>query len=219
MDTSSSMTSPLGGESRLAVSQRVIKDFISNREQDRIGLVIFKNESLVLSPLTLDYEALDGLLDEVDQVNLEDGTAIGLGVGESLNLLRESRAQSRVAILLTDGQNNNHTLEPLAATRVAETLGVRLYTIGILDSRASSANVDEQALQEMANITGGRYFPADSPEALAGVYESIDQLEKSRVGRPQYAEYDELALYFLAGAVALLAVELALNATVWRQAL
>lgn len=221
LDTSSSMSTLLGGESRLTAAQRVIKDFIEARREDRIGLVIFRDDSLVLSPLTLDYDALKGLVDDVQRVNLTDGTAIGLGLGESLNLLRESRARSRVAILLTDGQNNNRTLEPLAAARIAETLGIRVYTIGILDSRARSvgANIDEEALRQMAETTGGRYFAADSPEGLASVYESIDQLEKSRVGRTQFAAYDELAVYFLLGAVALLAVELALNATAWRRAL
>jgi Ca-activated chloride channel family protein len=223
LDTSSSMsTTSFGADSRLAVAQRVIKDFISGRKDDRIGLVIFQNESLVLSPLTLDYDALKSLLDNVRSVNLNDGTAIGLGVGESLNLLRESRARSRVAILLTDGENNNTTLQPLAAAKIAETLGIRLYTIGVIDPRTrgrTGANVDEQALTQMAITTGGRYFSADSPQALAGVYQNIDQLEKSRVGRLQFASYDELAVYFLAGAVAILAAELALSATVWRRAI
>lgn len=221
MDTSSSMTTLLGGESRLAVAQRVLKDFVDARSEDRIGLVIFRNESLVLTPLTLDYNALKGLVDDVQRVNLDDGTAIGLGLGESINLLRESRARSRVAILLTDGQNNNRMLEPLAAARIAETLGVRVYTIGILDSRARNvgANVDEEALRQMAEITGGRYYAADTPEGLAGVYESIDRLEKSRVGRLQFAAYDEIALYFLLAAVVVLGLELGLNATVWKRAL
>jgi Ca-activated chloride channel family protein len=221
LDTSSSMsTTTLGNQTRLEVAQNVIKDFINGRKDDRIGLVVFRDESLVLSPLTLDYQALDGLLDGVSQVNLNDGTAIGLGVGESLNLLRDSKARSRVAILLTDGQNNNTQLEPLAAAKIAQTLGVRLYTIGVIDprSRGSSGNVDEKALTEMANVTGGRYFSADSPQALASVYQNIDQLEKSRVGRPQFAAYHELALYFLAGALAFVGLEFAMSATLWRRA-
>jgi len=221
LDTSSSMsTTTFGGGSRLAAAQRVIKDFISGRKDDQIGLVVFRDESLVLSPLTLDYDALKGLVDQAQQVNLPDGTAIGLGVGESLNLLRESKARSRVVILLTDGQNNNSTLDPLAAAKIAQTLGVRIYTIGVIDksARGGGSNVDEQALTQMANVTGGRYFAADSPEALAGVYDSIDKLEKSRVGRIQFAAYEELAVYFLGGALALLALELFLNATVWRRA-
>jgi Ca-activated chloride channel family protein len=220
LDTSSSMsTTVFGNEPRLAVAQRVIKDFISGRKDDQIGLVIFRDESLVLSPLTLDYDALKGLVDQAQQVNLPDGTAIGLGVGEGLNLLRESKARSRVVILLTDGQNNNSTLDPLAAAKIAQTLGVRIYTIGVVDkTRGGGPNVDEQALAQMANVTGGRYFAANSPEALAGVYDSIDKLEKSRVGRIQFAAYDELAVYFLGGALALLALELFLNASVWRRA-
>ena len=223
MDTSSSMSTVFGSgnDTRLGAAQKVLKDFIAGRKDDRVGLVVFRNDSIVLSPLTLDYKALDGLIDGANQVNLNDGTAIGLGVAESLNLLRESKARSRVAILLTDGQNNNPQLEPLAAAKIAQTLGVRLYTIGVIDprSRSGGGNVDEKALSQMADVTGGRYFSADSPQALQNVYQSIDQLEKSRVGRLQFAAYDELAVYFLAGALAFIGLELALNATLWRRSL
>jgi Ca-activated chloride channel family protein len=221
MDTSSSMSgTSLGNQTRLAVAQKVIKDFIAARQDDRIGLVIFQNESLVLSPLTLDYQALQSLVDNVQSVQLNDGTGIGVGLAEAVNLLRESRARSRVAILLTDGENNNPAIEPITAAKIAQTLGVRLYTIGIIDpqSRRGAGNVNEQALGEMAKITGGRYFAADSPQALENVYANIDQLEKSRVGRTQFAAYQELAVYFLAAAVLMLAAEMVLNATVWRRA-
>jgi Ca-activated chloride channel family protein len=220
LDTSSSMATDFGGSSRLEVAQRVISDFISGREEDRIGLVIFQEQSLVLSPLTLDYEALTRLVDDVERVNLRDGTAIGTGLGEALNLLRESTTRSRVVVLLTDGENNAGTVEPAAAARIAETLGIRLYTIGLVDSRAREAgrvNVDEQALLEMAQVTGGRYFPAESEQALAEIYESIDSLEKSRVGRSQFGAYNELAGYFLVAALLVLATELALRVTVWRR--
>ena len=221
MDTSSSMSATLGTkETRLAVAQRVLKDFIGNRSDDRIGLVIFQNESLVLSPLTLDYGALKDLVDNVQRVQLADGTGIGMGVAEAVNLLRESKARSRVVILLTDGENNNPPIEPITAAKLAATLGIRLYTIGIIEAqtRRGAGNVNEQALTQMANLTGGRYFAADSPEALENVCQGIDQLETSRVGRLQFAAYQELAVYFLAAAVVLLALELALNATVWRRA-
>jgi len=222
LDTSSSMATPFGQESRLAAAQRVLNDFIDGRENDRIGLVVFRNESIVISPLTLDYDALQQLVGRVSELNLADGTAIGLGLGEALNLLRESRARSRVAVLLTDGENNNRTIEPLAAARIAETLGIRVYTIGLIDSGArrsgGQVNVDERALAEMAQLTGGRYFPAESGEALAAIYDSIDRLEKSRVGRPQFAAYDELAVYFLMAALALITAEVGLRATVWRRA-
>jgi Ca-activated chloride channel family protein len=217
-DISSSMSTGFGDDTRLAAAQDVLDEFIASRSEDRIGIVVFRDGSLVLSPLTLDYAALRSLVGSVGDINLNDGTAIGVGLADGLNLLRESRARSRVAILLTDGQNNAGQIEPLAAARLAEALGIRLYTIGILESRSSAANVDERALREMAQLTGGSYFPADSPGALASIYASIDQLEKSRIGRPQYAAYNELAVYFLVAALALLAGELALKSTVWRQA-
>jgi Ca-activated chloride channel family protein len=220
LDTSSSMATDFGGSSRLESAQRVITDFISGREEDRLGLVIFQEQSLVLSPLTLDYEALTRLVADVERINLRDGTAIGTGLGEALNLLRESTTRSRVVVLLTDGENNAGTVEPAAAARIAETLGIRLYTIGLVDSRGRASgqvNVDEQALREMAEVTGGRYFPAESEQALAAIYESIDGLEKSRVGRSQFGAYNELAVYFLAAALLMLALELALRVTVWRR--
>jgi Ca-activated chloride channel homolog len=221
LDTSSSMGASLSNDTRLAVAQRVLGQFIEGRTQDRLGLVIFRSASLVLSPMTLDYDALTGMVEQVQRVNLPDGTAIGVGLSDALNLLRDSRARSRVVILLTDGENNSGTVEPLVAARIAETLGIRVYTIGVIEEGArnrGSVNVDERALQEMAQVTGGSYFPAESEQALAQIYESIDQLEKSRVGRPQFGAYNELAVFFLAGALGLLALELGLRGTVWRQA-
>lgn len=220
LDASGSMAGAMGNETRLAVAQRVLTDFISGREEDRIGLVVFREQSLVLSPLTLDYGALKALVAGVGQLNISDGTAIGVGLADALNLLRESKARSRAVVLLTDGENNAGEIEPLAAAQVAETLGIRVYTIGVIDSRSRSegrVNVDERALFEMARITGGRYYPAESEEALSAVYENIDQLETSRVGRPQFAAYNELAVYFLVAALVLLALELGLRASVWRQ--
>jgi Ca-activated chloride channel family protein len=221
LDTSGSMsTNDLGPDTRLAAAQKVLDNFISGRTDDRIGLVIFRSSSLVLSPLTLDYDALRALLQSVNDVNLTDGTAIGVGLADGLNLLRESRARSRVVILLTDGENNAGQIDPLAAALIAQALGIRLYTVGIIDpgSRASGKpNVDEQALQQMAQLTGGSYFPAESEAALRAIYASIDQLEKSHVGRPQYGAYNELAVYFLVAALGLLALELILRSTLWRQ--
>ena len=220
IDLSSSMTAAMSTGSRQEVAQRVLAEFIEGRTDDRIGLVIFREEALVLSPLTLDYEALTDLLQQAPQVSLPDGTAIGVGLTSAIDLLRESRARSRVAILLTDGENTVESIQPLAAARIAEALGVRVYTIGVISPgfRGANVNVDEEALKEMAEITGGQYYPAESEEALEEIYASIDQLEKSRIGRPQFASYDELGVYFLIGALALLALELTLRGTVWRQA-
>jgi Ca-activated chloride channel family protein len=171
--------------------------------------------------MTLDYEALGGLVGRVNDVNLPDGTAIGVGLSDGLNLLRDSRARSRVVVLLTDGENNAGNIEPLTAARLAQTLGIRLYTIGAVDSktrRGGQQNVDEKALTEMAKVTGGQYYPADSEETLDEVYKGIDKLEKSRVGRTQYGSYDEYAVYLIVAALAMLSLELALRSTLWRQA-
>ena len=222
LDTSGSMSaSLLGTDTRLVVAKRVLGNFVVGRKDDRLALVIFRDQSLVLSPPTLDYDALLGLISQVERVNLADGTAIGLGLADGLDLLRDSRARSRVVGLPTDGENNNRTIEPLAAARIAQTLGIRVYTIGVIDPTtrgASVANVDERALQEMANLTGGKYFPAESEEALGAIYDSIDSLEKSHVGRTQFAAYNELSIYFLAAALALLTAEALLRTTVWRRA-
>jgi Ca-activated chloride channel family protein len=222
LDLSSSMqSSSLGTGTRQEVAQRVLTEFVEGREEDRIGLVIFREETLVLSPLTLDYDALAELLTRAPQVGLSDGTAIGNGLAAAVDLLRESRARSRVAILLTDGENTAGTVEPLAAARIAETLGIRVYTIGVLAPGARGSgqlNINETALREMANLTGGQYYPAESEQALAAIYTSIEELEKSRVGRPQYGQYNELAAYFIVVALALLALELGLRSSVWRQA-
>ena len=222
LDTSSSMTAlSLGDDTRLAVAQKVIHDFIEGREEDRVGLVIFRDRSLVLSPLTLDYEALRALVDRRRAGQPPDGTAIGVGLSDGLNLLRDSRARSRVVILLTDGENNAGEHRAAGGRAHRRDAGhPRLHDRRARDgSRAgSTANVDERALQEMAQLTGGRYFAAESESALDADLQSIDQLEKSRVGRTQFGAYDELAVYFLVAALLLLALELALRATVWRQA-
>jgi len=221
MDTSSSMSTPFGKDTRYGAAQRVLTDFIKNRHDDRIALVIFRESSLVLSPLTLDYNALTALVANVQQVNLSDGTAIGVGLADAVNLMRESKARSRAIIFLTDGENNSGAIEPLAAARIAETLGVRVYTIGVIDPRSrrsGNPGVDEKALQQMAEVTGGRYFPADSEQSLSDVYKTIDTLEKSRIGRTQYGAYDEYAPYLVVAALVLLAMELGLRATVWKQA-
>ena len=219
LDTSSSMSAGyLGDDTRMVVAKRVLQEFVKGRESDQIGLVIFRERSLVISPLTLDYEALDGLIGNVDQLNLPDGTAIGIGLADAVEQLRESKSRSRVVVLLTDGENNAGTVEPLVAARIAETLGIRVYTIGAVTRTSNNgANVDERALREMAELTGGRYFPAESEDALATIYASIDELEKSRVGRPQFGAYNELAVYFLAAALAFLLLEVLLRATVWRR--
>ena len=223
LDVSSSMEQEfLGDETRLEVAKRVVADFIRGRENDRLALVAFRSQSLVLSPLTLDYSALVQLLESAPTGPIPDGTAIGLAAADTLNLLRDSQARSRVVILLTDGENNRFEVQPLAAARLAEALKIRVYTIGIVtETRPAQLvvppNVDEEALKRMADLTGGLYQRVTSPEALEAVYRDIGELEKSRVGRERFAASHERALYFLVPALALLALEVALAGTVFRR--
>jgi Ca-activated chloride channel family protein len=230
LDVSGSMTeSTLGGETRMEVAKKVLSDFIAGRENDRLGLVVFRSQSLALSPLTLDYRALQGLVDGADAAPIPDGTAIGLAVADSLNLLRESHARSRIVILLTDGENNRFEVEPLAAARIAGALKMRVYTIGVVDSPSSGPaeegsagpprrlNLNEEALRRMAEVSGGRYYQADSPDTLAGIYDEIGKLEKSRVGRERFSAFDERAALFLLPGLALLGLEVLLASMVFRR--
>ena len=221
LDTSSSMrTAVTDGEPRLAVAQRVLREFASGRDRDRLGLVVFRSRSLVLSPLTLDYGAFQSLVDQADAVDLPDGTAIGLAMTDALNLLRDSTARSRVVILLTDGDNNRPEVAPLSAARIAEALGVRVYTIGVTGGAAGQElllSVNETVLTEMAELTDGRYFRATDPDTLAQVYDTIDALERSRVGQERFAALDELAVYLLAAAIGLLLAEVFVSSVVLRR--
>jgi Ca-activated chloride channel family protein len=221
LDTSGSMSETLLGEqTRLDVARSVLADFVRGRENDRLGLVAFRSQSLVVSPLTLDYDALESLVREVDVDALPDGTAIGLALADSLNLLRDSRARSRVVILLTDGENNRFEVEPMQAARIAEALKMRVYTIGVVDTDSptlTATNVNEEALERIAEMTGGSYYRATSPETLARIYDDIGRLEKSRVGQERFAAFDERAAYFLIPGLALLALELLLVSTVFRR--
>jgi Ca-activated chloride channel family protein len=223
LDTSGSMSETLLGEqTRLDVARSVLADFVRGRENDRLGLVAFRSQSLVVSPLTLDYDALESLVQKVDLDALPDGTAIGLALADSLNLLRDSRARSRVVILLTDGENNRFEVEPLQAARIAAALKMRVYTVGVVDTDEdrptfTATNVNEEALERIAETTGGSYYRATSPETLAQIYDDIGRLEKSRVGQERFAAFDERAAYFLVPGLALLALELLLVSTVFRR--
>jgi Ca-activated chloride channel family protein len=222
LDTSTSMRQPVvGGESRLEIAQRVLRSFVAERETDRLGLVAFRSRSFVLSPLTVDYSAFQSLVDGAGDLDLPNGTAIGLALADAINLLRDSKAESRIVILLSDGENNRPEIEPTAASRIAQALGVRIYTIGVTDvaplgGTSTGFQVNETELRTIADLTDGRYFRA-APEALGEVYDSIDDLERSRVGPERFASVDELAPYVLGLALALIALEVLLTTFVLRR--
>jgi Ca-activated chloride channel family protein len=218
LDTSSSMTTPdLGGQPRIDVSKRVIHDFLGGLKNDRVGVVIFSAESMILSPLTLDYAAAQRLVEPVAAGRpLRDGTAIGTGLATGLNVLRESTARGKVAILLTDGQNNAGDVQPLDASQMAKLLGVRLYTIGAVAAR-SRADVDEAQLRRMSETTGGLYFRASDETALRDVYREIQTLEKARVGTRAFISTEDASLPFAAAGAALVALQFLLALTVFRR--
>ncbi|MBI4497932.1 MAG: VWA domain-containing protein [Chloroflexi bacterium] len=233
-DVSYSMAAQdMASQSRFQVAKDIIQEFVTNRKKDRVGLVIFAGDAVTHSPLTLDYQAVVGILHTIDlDSQLPAGTAIGHGIANSVNLLRDSRAKSRVVVLLTDGQNNSGQVDPLKAARVAELLGVKVYTIGVGGAanfpgprspggpgrqlRAADV-VDEDMLKKVSESTGAAYFRATDPTTLRQVYEQIEQLEKSQVGSLRYATLDELAPWLLLAALGLVVVEAALTATAFRR--
>ncbi len=218
IDTSSSMTTPdLDGRPRIEVVKKVVHDFLGGLKNDRVGIVIFSAESMVLSPLTLDYAAAQRLVEPVVAGRpLRDGTAIGTGLATGLNVVRESMARGKVAILLTDGQNNSGDVQPSDAAQIAKLIGVRLYTIGAVAAR-SRAEVDEALMKRMAEMTGGLYFRASDETALRDVYREIQTLEKARVGTRAFISTEDASLPFAAAGAGLLALQLLLALTVFRR--
>ena len=215
LDISSSMnTSGFGGATRLEGAKKVIRDFIKGRADDRIGLVVFQRDALPLAPPSLDYQALDRMVSQLESGLLPDGTGIGVGLGSALNMLRESTAASRIVILLTDGEHNADSISPEAAAQLATALKIRVYTVGVVSTNASGRpEIDEELLQAIADRTNGKYFKANNPQALADVYAEIGKLETSRVGRERFERFTQLAPWFAGAAAALLLADLMLRGT------
>lgn len=227
-------------QNRLEASKAVIADFISGREFDRIGLVVFAREAFHQVPLTLDYDVLIGLLEQVRLVNdivdsdgiplLLDGTAIGLGVASSANMLRGGESDSRVIILLTDGANNS-ALDPLQASEAAQAFGIRIYSIGVgreglvdIPDRNGGvvtieSDLNESMLQEMSQITGGQYFRAQDLDDLQAIYDEIDGLEPSNVELQVITRWQDRVFVFLMGGLALLLVERVLRQVIFGELL
>jgi len=198
MDLSSSMLARDFEPDRLTVSKRVAADFVSRRKYDRIGLAVFAAESYTQCPLTLDHRVVTDFLQSLECGQLEDGTAIGMGLAAAVNRLKDSEARSKVVVLLTDGVNNAGYIRPAAATELAKTFGIRVYTIGVgsygqamspvrrrPDGRylfgLTQVEIDEPLLEDIAAQTGGRYYRATSATTLEEIYAEIDRLEKTTV--------------------------------------
>jgi len=229
LDISSSMAAqdfnPL---TRFEAAREVVKDFIANRTSDRIGLVVFAAQSFTLCPLTLDYSILNSFLENAWESRIDDGTAIGLAVATSANRLRASDAKSRIIILLTDGMNNRGNIDPLTAAKMAQALGIRIYTIGVgTEGRApmvlngstvwTETHIDEQTLREVADITGGKYYRATNTKELMGIYDEIGTLETTRINYNEWVEYNELYEGFIGTGLFLLLLSFIVDRTVLRK--
>ena len=212
-DASSSMTASIGSGagSRLEAARTVVTNFVNRLDGDRIGLVIFQARALTLSPLTGDLAAIRARVGSIAPGLLNDGTAIGLGLSEAVALIKDSPAKSRVVVLLTDGENNAGNISPLQAARVAQALGIRVYTIGFIDQ--SGFGVDRRVLTSIAETTGGRTYDARTQSELAAAYEEIANLERSKLGERRFTTFREFAPWIATGAVVLLALDGILRAT------
>jgi len=224
LDTSGSMSERgFGGSTKIDAVKRVVTEFLGGLRNDRVGIVVFSGEAIVLGPPTLDYAASQKLVDPIETGTLSGGTAIGTGLATGINVLRDSDAKSKVVILLTDGENNSGDITPLDAANMAKLLDVRVYTIGAItlipgaDKDVSSDSVDEQLMRKIAEGTGGHYYSVSDENSLAQVYREIESLEKSHVGTRDFIDYQEAHLAFLAFGIAILFVELALGATAFRR--
>lgn len=231
LDISGSMLAQDLKPDRFEAAKKVAAEFISDREQDKIGLVTFAGESFTQAPLTSDHGVLLNLLHGVRLGMIEDGTAIGLGLANAVNRLQDSEAKSKIVILLTDGSNNRGQIAPLTAAELAREKGIRVYTIGVgtrgmapspvmtpFGERIMNVQVDidEKTLKEIASITGGQYFRAVDNNSLRQVYSEIDQMEKYLISVNTVTRKNELYLPFALWALGLLVFELVLRRTVLR---
>jgi len=191
---------------RVEAAKKVAMDFIDGRPNDRIALVIFAGESFTQCPLTLDHAVVKNLLSQVKTGMIEDGTAIGSGLATAVTRLKESKAKSRVIILLTDGVNNRGFIDPLTAAGIAQSFGIRVYTVGVgttgmapypvktpfgIQYQNMPAEIDEALLQNIADQTGGKYFRATDNRKLKAIYDEIDRLEKTKIEVTQFRRHKE----------------------------
>ncbi len=231
LDISSSMLAQDLRPNRLEASKDVAIEFISGRRNDRIGLVVYSGESFTQCPLTTDHAVLINLFKDIQSGMIEDGTAIGMGLANAVSRLKDSKAKSKVVILLTDGVNNRGEIAPITAAEIAGTFKIRVYTIGVGTQGMAPApvqtpygtqimqvpvEIDEDVLKEIAQITDGKYFRATNNQKLLEIYKEIDQLEKSKIDVKEYSRKEEEYLSFGLAAVILLLAEILIRNTVLR---
>jgi Ca-activated chloride channel family protein len=233
MDLSPSMLAKDLKPNRLEAAKSVAIEFIDGRETDRIGLVVFSGEAFTQCPLTIDHSVLKNLLTSVEPNFLADGTAIGMGLATGVNRLRESKANSKVIILITDGENNVGSISPLTAAEIAQKYGIRVYTIGVGTKGMAYSpysklpngefifdyvpvKIDEPLLKEISKMTNGKYFRATNNAGLADIYKQIDLMEKTKFDVTEFRKKKEEFWPFAFFAALLLCIEWLLRNTLMR---
>jgi len=231
VDISTSMLARDLKPDRIEAAKDVASKFIAGRPYDRIGLVVFAGEAFTQCPITTDHAVVTNLLMETETGVINDGTAIGNGLATAVNRLKDSDALSRVIILLTDGENNMGEVPPITAAEIAKNFGIRVYTIGVgtigtapypvqtpfgIQVQDIPVKIDEESLQSIAGITGGKYFRATDNAKLKQIYEEIDKLEKSKIEVKEFSKkQEEFQPYAIAAALLLIAAIL-LKTSVFR---
>jgi Ca-activated chloride channel family protein len=232
MDVSGSMQAMDFKPNRLEAAKNVGIEFVNARQNDRFGLVVFAGESFTQCPMTTDRAVMVNFLKDIDFGMIEDGTAIGMGLATAVNRIKESRAKSKVIILLTDGVNNRGDVGPVTAAEIAASFGIRVYTIGVGSrgtapvpvqdafgrtmTRNMPVEIDEDVLKEIASTTGGTYFRATDNHKLREIYQQIDQMEKTRLDVKQFSRKKEEYFPFLLAAMLILLSEILLRYTIFR---
>lgn len=238
LDLSGSMESEdfvVGGQrvNRLDMAKRVLTRFIEKRPADRIGLVAFGGRAYIASPLTLDHDFLEQNVNRLHLHMIEDNTAIGSALATAVNRLRDLKAKSKIVVLMTDGQNNAGRIQPVTAAEAAQTLGVKVYTIGVgtrgvapmpvyfsgqkVGYQPMAVDIDEDTLQQIAKMTGGRYYRADNAQRFQEIYAEIDKMEKIEAEVKKFARHRELFPWIVAVGLSLFLLEIVLGQTVWRR--
>ena len=233
IDVSASMLSQDLKPNRFEALKKVASQFVKDRPNDRIGLVIYAGESYTKTPVTTDKSIILNALSEITYGQIEDGTAIGMGLATAVNRLKESKAKSRVIILLTDGVNNTGFIDPQTAAELAAEYGIKVYTVGIgtngmalspyalnadgsIIYRMQQVDIDEPLMKKIAQVTKGRYFRATNNQKLQQIYDEINQMETTKIEEFKYTEVDEKFRWWVLVAGVLLLLEFVLRHTLLR---
>ncbi len=232
IDVSGSMTAQDLTPNRLEAAKKVAIDFVSKRPTDRIGVVIFAGESFTQCPLTTDHQVVISAIQNIHNGLLEDGTAIGSGLGTAVDRVRTGSAKSKIVVLLTDGENNGGLIDPQTAKEIAKSFGIRVYTIGVgtdgtapqpvntgmgVVMQTQKVSIDEKLLTQIATETGGKYFRAKDNESLQEIYNTIDKLETSKIEISTSVRYYDRFLPIVFAAIFFLLMEIIFSYIILRK--